>query len=69
MTEFKNFTDFLHMGGYATYVWSAYGITAGVIAVNVIGPLLAKRQLKRAIKAARPQQSETGLNESTVIEP
>ena len=28
-------SEFLHMGGYAPYVWSAYGITLVVLAFNV----------------------------------
>ena len=27
--------DFFGMGGYAAYVWSAYGITLAVILINV----------------------------------
>ncbi len=26
-----SFREFLHMGGYAAYVWSAYGLTAAVL--------------------------------------
>ncbi|MCG8325431.1 MAG: heme exporter protein CcmD [Thiotrichales bacterium] len=28
--------EFLHMGGYAGYVWSAYGIVAVVMFINAI---------------------------------
>jgi heme exporter protein D len=27
--------EFLHMGGYAAYVWSAYGITLAVLLFNI----------------------------------
>ncbi|WP_261815584.1 heme exporter protein CcmD [Vibrio gallicus] len=30
--HFDSFSDFLAMGGYAGYVWSAFGITFGVMA-------------------------------------
>jgi heme exporter protein D len=36
-----NLSDFLHMGGYAGYVWSAFGIATVVLVANVI---VAKRQ-------------------------
>jgi len=26
--------EFFHMGGYATYVWTAYGLTAVVLLLN-----------------------------------
>ena len=29
-------THFLHMGGYAAYVWSAYAITIVVLAFNAL---------------------------------
>jgi len=36
--------EFLAMGGYAAYVWTAYGMTAAVIALNVWS---AQRRLRR----------------------
>jgi heme exporter protein D len=29
-----NLRDFLHMGGYAGYVWTAYGLTTLVLVLN-----------------------------------
>jgi len=37
--------DFLHMGGYATYVWSSYGIALVVLLANLFAPILARRKL------------------------
>ncbi|TCK18603.1 heme exporter protein D [Thiogranum longum] len=37
--------DFLHMGGYATYVWSSYGITLVVLLANLIAPVRGRRKL------------------------
>jgi heme exporter protein D len=50
MLSFTAIQDFLRMGGYADYVWSAYGITLAVLAVNV-GLILRKQ--KRVIKKIR----------------
>ena len=33
------------MGSHGPYVWSAYAITAAVLALNVVQPWLAKRRL------------------------
>ena len=33
------------MGGYAFYVWTAYGITAAVLFFNVVAPLRQRRRL------------------------
>jgi heme exporter protein D len=29
-------SDFFAMGGYAVYVWGSFGVTAGLIAVEII---------------------------------
>jgi heme exporter protein D len=36
-------SEFLHMGGYAAYVWSAYAIAAVVLGLNAIVPALRER--------------------------
>ena len=41
--------EFLHMGGYAFYVWTSYAIAAVVLIANVIGPVLHGRALRRAL--------------------
>ena len=43
--------EFLAMGGYAAYVWTSYGITAFVVALNV---WLAQRRYRQALDAIRP---------------
>ncbi len=40
-------TEFLNMGGYGFYVWSSFGITAFVLALNVFLPLAQHRQALR----------------------
>jgi heme exporter protein D len=39
--------EFFSMGGYAFYVWTAYGITLIVLAVNIIIPVLQRKQFLR----------------------
>jgi heme exporter protein D len=41
--------EFLDMGGYGAYVWSAFGITALVLVANVIVARSRERQLQREI--------------------
>ncbi len=50
--HFQNFHDFLLMGGYAPYVWSAYGITFVVLLVNFLIPFLKNRNLIKNEKNA-----------------
>ncbi len=39
-----NIEEFLHMGGYAFYVWTSYGIAFLVLALNIIVPIFQQRQ-------------------------
>lgn len=41
---------FLHMGGYAAFVWPSYALAALVVHLNV---LAARRSLREAQRAAR----------------
>lgn len=43
-------TEFLAMGGYAAYVWSAFGLTFAVLVINV---LAANRRHAKALRAVR----------------
>ena len=43
-------SDFLHMGGYAGYVWSSFGLTAAVLLINFVG---AKRQFNQRLAFVR----------------
>ena len=42
--------EFLHMGGYAAYVWSAYGISLVVLITNIILPIRREQALLHDIK-------------------
>ena len=37
--------EFFHMGGYAFYVWTSYGLALVVLLVNVILPLRQRKRL------------------------
>ena len=55
-----NLNEFLHMGGYAFYVWTSYGIALLVLLVNVVLPLRQRRKLLTDIaRAARRARRET----------
>ncbi|TRX74411.1 heme exporter protein CcmD [Pseudomonas mangiferae] len=42
--SFSTFAEFLAMGHHGLYVWSAYGITAVVLVLNAVLPVLARRR-------------------------
>ena len=43
-------TQFLHMGGYAAFVWPSYALVLTIVALNIYG---ARRALRQAQGAAR----------------
>ena len=38
-------SEFFHMGGYAFYVWTSYGLTLIVLLANVVAPLRQRRKI------------------------
>lgn len=48
--HFESFSDFLAMGGYASYVWGAYGISFAALLWIVFSSLSRKRRLAAEIK-------------------
>jgi len=42
--------QFWAMGGYASFVWSSYGIAGVVVLGNIVAPLIAHRRLVRRIR-------------------
>ena len=47
-------SEFLHMGGHAFYVWTAYGAAFVVLALNLAAPILRRRRLIARIGAGGP---------------
>ncbi|MEI6413976.1 MAG: heme exporter protein CcmD [Pseudomonadota bacterium] len=55
-------SDFLAMGGYAFYVWTAYALALGVLVVNLVSPFIYRRRLLAEIaRKARRAQREVFL--------
>lgn len=50
--------SFLHMGGYAFYVWTSYALAAVILAFNWIAPKRALRaRWQSLLRRAHPQTS------------
>jgi heme exporter protein D len=56
-----NWVKFFHMGGYAVFVWPSYGLSAVVLALNVILPL---RERKRLLRGHNPGKHKSGRDSS-----
>lgn len=62
---FHSFADFIHMGGHAFYVWTAYGITLVMIVVHIVMIRRRHRQVRADIRRALRRESvAAGDNES-----
>lgn len=55
--------DWLSMGGYAAYVWPAYGVTLVVIGTLTAMSMLDHRAKKQKLKKMQPShQKDDGLS-------
>jgi heme exporter protein D len=53
----KSWDEFLSMGGYAIYVWPAYGIAGLVLLMNAVLP---GRRLRRQLAALKHKRGGRG---------
>ena len=54
-------SDFLHMGGYAAFVWPAYLITTVILIANFFLPVMRHRRLKKLLSLhTEPDQAPRG---------
>ena len=51
--------EFLHMGGYAAYVWPAYGIAALVLLGLLVATWKGLRNAEATLESARPARRRT----------
>lgn len=48
--------EFLQMGGYAIYVWSAYAVSAAALVITVVVPLRRRVRMIRELGATAAQR-------------
>jgi len=51
-------SDFWHMGGYAFYVWTSYGICFVVLLMEIIKSLLLQKKIVRELALKRQRQQQ-----------
>jgi len=54
-------SEFFHMGGYAVYVWSSYGLTLLILSLNWLLPVQREKALIK--KLSKQHAGRTGQNE------
>lgn len=60
--------EFFHMGGYAFYVWTSYGLALVILVLIFVMPMLTKKQIIRELRMKyrqqeRQQQDRNGQGE------
>lgn len=50
--------EFFHMGGYAVYVWSSYGLTFVVMLFIFMQPILARKNILKQLQMKYRQQEK-----------
>lgn len=53
-----DWSNFFSMGGYATFVWSSYGIALVLLVINIVLPLRHERALRARLSRRRPGGAE-----------
>jgi heme exporter protein D len=54
---FDSFQEFLAMGGYAGYVWSAFGMTFGAMLILILMGLHRRKQILQDVKKRVERQA------------
>jgi len=44
-----NWSEFFHMGGYAAYVWFSYGLTAVLLTIGWVLPVLRRKAILKKL--------------------
>ena len=59
-----NWSDFFHMGGYATYVWTSYGLALLLVVANIVSPIIERKRVIARVKRAIKREALREQNES-----
>lgn len=49
----ESLQTFMHMGGYAVYVWSSYGLALVVLTLNVVLPRKREQEFLKMLQRRR----------------
>jgi heme exporter protein D len=62
-SEFS-WSDFFHMGGYAVYVWTSYGLALLLVVANIVSPIIERKRVIARVKRAIKREALREQNES-----
>lgn len=58
-------TEFLYMGGYGAYVWSAYGLASIILLINLIQAISCGRRIGKTLARGSSSTAESGCETNT----
>lgn len=58
-------SEFFHMGGYAFFVWSSYGIATLLLGWMFISPIFRRKQIIRELRMKYRQQERQQQDDPT----
>lgn len=58
-SEFS-WSEFFHMGGYAVFVWSSYGLALLMVVVNIVSPMIERKRVIARVKRAIKREASNG---------
>lgn len=61
MIYWNSFSDFIAMGGYGTYVWGSFGVTALTMTLEPIVTIYKQKTLMARLKRQIRAESRTDL--------
>jgi heme exporter protein D len=61
-SEFS-WSDFFHMGGYAVYVWTSYGLALLLVVANIVSPIIERKRVIARVKRAIKREALREQNE------
>ena len=56
----KHMLEFFQMGGYAAYVWPAYGITALSMILVIVRPIRKHKKLRQTLSLLHATRNQDG---------
>ncbi len=59
-----NWSDFFHMGGYAVFVWTSYGLALLMVVVNIVSPIIERKRVIARVKRAIKREALREQNKS-----
>lgn len=60
--------EFFHMGGYAFYVWTSYGLALVILLFNLINPWLRHRQVRQDLARRERRQRAQAVPREVIAE-